>query len=127
MLLVCLAASAALRLPAQQMSRRGAIGLAAATALPGAVHAGNEGTKNDKAFTECLSKCLYEQTKIAKGIGQVEVVSRQEAYAVCKPKVRFANASASQMCHVLTRGWLVLFTVRQDEGAADAWEAEVAS
>ena len=100
LLLACLAVSDALRLPAaaQQMSRRGAVGLAAATALPGAVHAGGkEGTKGDKAFTECLSKCLYEQTKITKGIGQVEVVSRQEAYGVCKPKVRHRQCSPASL------------------------------
>ena len=37
-------------------------------------------------FEECLSKCVYEQTKITKGVGKVEVVSRTEAYGICKPK-----------------------------------------
>lgn len=43
---------------------------------------------NDKGkeYTECLSTCVYESTKITKGIGKVEVVSREEAYAACKPK-----------------------------------------
>ena len=43
---------------------------------------------NDKGkeYTECLSTCVYESTKITKGIAKVEVVSREEAYAACKPK-----------------------------------------
>lgn len=45
-----------------------------------------EGTKSDKKFQECVSKCVYEETKITKGIAKVEVVSRTEAYAICKPK-----------------------------------------
>jgi hypothetical protein len=39
-----------------------------------------------KAYNDCISKCVYEQTKIAKGIGQVEVKPRDEAMAECKPK-----------------------------------------
>ena len=43
-------------------------------------------SKYDKKFESCLSQCVYEQTKIAKGIAQVEVVSRSEAMASCKQK-----------------------------------------
>ncbi len=54
------------------------------------VHA--DGSKTDKSFTECLSKCLYEKTKITKGIGQVEVVSRADAMLECKPKCATSKA-----------------------------------
>ena len=63
-------------------SRRAAIGGAAALLLPTtAVFAAD---KYDKAFEECLSKCVYMKTKIAKGIAQVEVVSRADAFKECK-------------------------------------------
>uniref|UniRef100_A0A7S3T7R7 Uncharacterized protein n=1 Tax=Strombidinopsis acuminata TaxID=141414 RepID=A0A7S3T7R7_9SPIT len=39
-----------------------------------------------KAYNDCISKCVYEATKIAKGIAQVEVKPRDEAMAECKPK-----------------------------------------
>jgi hypothetical protein len=39
-----------------------------------------------KAYNDCISKCVYEQTKIAKGIAQVEVKPREDAMAECKPK-----------------------------------------
>ena len=39
-----------------------------------------------KAFESCMSKCVYEATKITKGVGQVEVMGRTEAFAACKPK-----------------------------------------
>ena len=45
-------------------------------------------SKYDKAFDECLSKCVYEETKITKGIGKVEVKTRSDSFAVCKPKVQ---------------------------------------
>ncbi len=56
---------------------------ATALALPRAARADG---KYDKKFESCLSQCVYEQTKIAKGIAKVEVVSRTEAYAICKPQ-----------------------------------------
>ena len=56
---------------------------ATALALPRAARADG---KYDKKFESCLSQCVYEQTKIAKGIAQVEVVSRSEAMATCKSK-----------------------------------------
>jgi hypothetical protein len=39
-----------------------------------------------KAYESCLSQCIYEETKIAKGIAKVEVVSKQEAMDTCKAK-----------------------------------------
>ena len=39
-----------------------------------------------KDFEACMSKCVYEATKITKGVGQVEVMGRTEAFAACKPK-----------------------------------------
>ena len=45
-----------------------------------------DGGKDDKKFQACLSQCVYEATKITKGIAQVEVMSRAEAFATCKPK-----------------------------------------
>jgi len=39
-----------------------------------------------KAYNDCISKCVYESTKIAKGIAQVEYKPREEAMAECKPK-----------------------------------------
>ena len=73
-------------LPAlEQPSRRTAgAGVAASLLLPS--RAVQAASKYDKDFESCLSKCLYEKTKITKGIAQVEVISRSEAYAQCKPK-----------------------------------------
>ena len=59
-------------------------GVAASLLLPS--RAVQAASKYDKDFESCLSKCLYEKTKITKGIAQVEVISRSEAYAQCKPK-----------------------------------------
>ena len=70
-------------------SRRGAVlgACAAATTLQPVARAhAAEGQKDDKKFQSCVSLCVYEQTKISKGIAQVEVISRTEAYAICKPK-----------------------------------------
>ena len=58
---------------------------ALSTALP-ARRALADGKKSDKEIQACLSKCVYEETKIAKGIAKVEVVSREEAFKICKPK-----------------------------------------
>ena len=41
-------------------------------------------SKYKKKFQDCLSKCIYEKTKIAKGIAQVEVIPRDQAFAECK-------------------------------------------
>ena len=51
-----------------------------------------QGSKYDKDFDNCLSKCIYEKTKIAKGIAQVEVVSRADAIAECRPKCATSKA-----------------------------------
>ena len=59
-----------------------AFGLAS-TALPAVA---DDKEKNKKKFEACLSLCVYEATKITKGIGQVEVMGRPEAFAMCKPK-----------------------------------------
>lgn len=70
------------------LSRRGAVlgaAATAATALSQPARAGGTG-KDDKAFQSCLSQCVYEATKITKGIGKVEVMDRSEAFKMCKPK-----------------------------------------
>lgn len=67
------------------LSRRAvASGSLAALVLPS--QSAHAASKYDKAFDDCLSKCVYEKTKITKGVGQVEVVSRADAFAECKPK-----------------------------------------
>merc|ERR1719217_1139704 len=69
-------------------SRRAAVGrLAPALLLPWLPNAASAADKS-KAFTNCVSNCVYEKTKITKGIAQVEVMSREEAFAVCKPECR---------------------------------------
>ena len=84
LLLACLAALAHGLQTNHALGRRAVLGACAATVLqPARVRAAD---KNDKKFQDCLSNCVYEQTKIAKGIAKVEVVSRTEAYALCKPK-----------------------------------------
>ena len=89
--LALVAPASALRLPPAPSglsTRRAAVSAAAAAALlPGAAFAASkDGTKKDKKFEECLSQCVYTQTKITKGIGEVEVMSRKEAYGICKPQ-----------------------------------------
>ena len=66
--------------------RRSAVAGAAALFLRPAQPALAGDGKDDKAFQTCLSQCVYETTKITKGIGQVEVTGRAEAFAMCKPK-----------------------------------------
>ena len=72
----------------EALGRRGAVlgACAAVTALQPPAPARADGGKGDKKFQECLSNCVYEATKITKGIAKVEVMSRQDAYAMCKPK-----------------------------------------
>lgn len=43
-------------------------------------------SKTDKKFISCISECVYDQQKIAKGIGEVEYVTKKDALALCKPK-----------------------------------------
>ena len=63
-----------------------------AAALLPSTRAAHADSKYSKEFETCLSKCVYEQTKITKGIGKVEVMSRTEAYGMCKPKVKRRRA-----------------------------------
>ena len=92
-LLAILAAAAAVRVAVPAPPRAAAVSTrrAALAALPMAAalsrpRAALADSKYDKKFESCLSLCVYEQTKIAKGIAQVEVVSRSEAMATCKSK-----------------------------------------
>ena len=41
-----------------------------------------------KDYNVCISDCIYEATKITKGVAQVEVVTREEAMVDCKAKCR---------------------------------------
>ena len=87
LIVVIVAAASGLRI--EHLGRRSAVlaaCTAASTTLRPIAPARAGGGKDDKKFQECLSKCVYEQTKIAKGIAKVEVVSRTEAYAICKPQ-----------------------------------------
>ena len=68
------------------MGRRAAVLGACSAALRPAARASAADGKDDKKFQSCLSLCVYGETKIAKGIAQVEVVSRSEAFAKCKKK-----------------------------------------
>ena len=67
-------------------TRRGAVLGACSAAVATLRPAHADGGKDDKKFQACLSQCVYEATKITKGIAQVEVMSRAEAFATCKPK-----------------------------------------
>jgi len=82
--------SESLRVQPAAIGRRSLIGAATAVATvvlhPAAAPAESKGGKYDKSFDECLSKCVYEETKITKGIAKVEVKSRSEAFVECKPK-----------------------------------------
>ena len=71
--------------PGRRSAVLGACAAATALQLPTPARA-DAGKKDDKKFQQCLSECVYETTKIAKGIAKVEVTSRTEAYALCKPK-----------------------------------------
>lgn len=43
-----------------------------------------------------LSKCVYDKTKITKGVGQVEVMGRAEAFTACKPKCAKSKSDISR-------------------------------
>ena len=98
MLLLALALFAAVAsgLRIDLRTRRGAVlgACTAAVTLQPLRPAFAEGSKSDKKFQECLSKCVYQQTKITKGIAQVEVIGRSEAYAICKPKCATSKEQA---------------------------------
>ena len=59
-----------------------AAGVAFAQRAP--AFAADKSAKEDKKFIACLSECVYTETKIAKGLAEVEVLSRAEAYARCE-------------------------------------------
>ena len=43
---------------------------------------------DEKKYTACMSTCMYDELKIAKGIGEVEVKPRDEVTAECKLKCK---------------------------------------
>merc|ERR1719291_972494 len=73
----------------QIFSRRAALAL-----TPLLAHAGTPASAADKGkeYNSCLSQCVYDATKIAKGIAKVEVMSREDAFEKCKleckPKIK---------------------------------------
>uniref|UniRef100_A0A7S3TFD7 Uncharacterized protein n=1 Tax=Emiliania huxleyi TaxID=2903 RepID=A0A7S3TFD7_EMIHU len=71
---------------APQLSRRAVAVTAAAAAgrAPARAFAADKG----KEYNDCMSKCMYEATKITKGIAKVEVTPREEAKEMCKPQCR---------------------------------------
>jgi hypothetical protein len=52
----------------------------------GAAWAGDEKSKYQKKFVDCVSACIYDRTKIAKGLAKVEVIPRDEAAKMCKQR-----------------------------------------
>lgn len=95
LLLLCISSVASLLVVPPAAVATASCSRRAAVALPAAISAAflgqlparaDDKSKYDKKFEKCLSMCVYEKTKIAKGIGEVEVVSRSEAMAVCKPQ-----------------------------------------
>ena len=76
----------ALRVPAG-VSRRTCLAAVLGGASSAALISPRPALANEKKdFEACMSKCVYEATKITKGVGQVEVMGRTEAFAACKPK-----------------------------------------
>ena len=59
-----------------------AAGLAFASRAPAFAE---DGKKNDKKFISCVSECVYQEQKIAKGIAEVEYVTQKEAIAKRTP------------------------------------------
>lgn len=45
-----------------------------------------------KTYNDCMSKCVYDATKISKGIAQVVVESRGDAMAECEPTLAGTRA-----------------------------------
>ena len=71
--------------PAAMCSRRAVPLVAAGVAFARRAPAGaDDKSKTDKKFISCVSECVYNEQKIAKGIGQVEYVTQKEAYAKCE-------------------------------------------
>lgn len=69
--------------PAAMCSRRAVPLVAAGVAFARRTPAG-AADKTDKKFISCVSECVYNEMKIAKGLAQVEVVSQKDAYAKCE-------------------------------------------
>ena len=67
-----------------------AAGVAFAPRAP--AFAADKSAKEDKKFIACLSECVYTETKIAKGLAEVEVLSRAEAYARCEQHAQQVGA-----------------------------------
>ena len=86
------AAASSLQLPAPagrpsavSLGRRAVLPLLpAALLLPTQARA--EG--DEKKYAACMSTCMYDELKIAKGIGEVEVKPRDEVTAECKVKCK---------------------------------------
>ena len=71
--------------PAAMCSRRAVPLVAAGVAFARRAPAfADDKSKTDKKFISCVSECVYNEQKIAKGIGQVEYVTQKEAYAKCE-------------------------------------------
>ena len=81
-----------------RVSRRAAFSAAAVAAVSLPPRIASADSKYDKKFEACLSQCVYETTKITKGVGQVEVISRSEAYATCKPKCATSKEQLLLVC-----------------------------
>ena len=57
-----------------------AAGLAFASRAPAFA---DDKSKTDKKFISCISECVYQEQKIAKGIAEVEYVTQKDAIAKC--------------------------------------------
>ena len=78
---------------AAMCSRRAVPLVAAGVAFaPHAPAFAEKSAKEDKKFIACLSECVYTETKIAKGLAEVEVLSRAEAYARCEQHAQQVGA-----------------------------------
>ena len=113
LLSTALLCASALHLPVKagspSASRRAAVSLVPALLLPVGLKQQVEAAEPSKEYTKCLSQCVYDTTKITKGIAkacaqpsstgciqltelcfytraQVEVKSRDEAFVECKPQ-----------------------------------------
>ena len=67
-----------------------AAGVAFARRAP--AFAADKSAKEDKKFIACLSECVYTEMKIAKGLAEVEVVSKADAYARCEQHAQKVGA-----------------------------------
>ena len=78
-------------------------------------------SKNDKKFISCISECVYNEQKIAKGIAEVEYVTQKEALAKRSSTLKAPPlavpqlGSCSQACS--GRAWW-LWAARHSQGEA---------